>query len=147
MPTYTCLARAGWLGAERKRAIARAVTAAHSDLTGAPAWFAQVLFRDVADGDHFVGGAPLDHEHVFISAQIRTGRSAGLRDALVRRLTADVAAAAGVEAFGVWVYLVELPPAAMVEFGHVLPEPGEEDAWTAALPAAYRDRLRGLGDP
>jgi len=141
MPTYTCTARTGLLDADRKRAIAQAVTAAHAGITGAPTHFAQVIFEDVAVGNHFVGGAPLAHDHVFVYGRIRGGRSAAMREALIRRLTADVAAAAGLEPFGVWVYLLELPAAAMVEFGHVLPEPGEEGAWTEALPVGDRERM------
>jgi hypothetical protein len=30
----------------------------------------------------------------------------------------------------------------MVEFGHVLPEPGDEPAWTAALPQSDREMSR-----
>jgi phenylpyruvate tautomerase PptA (4-oxalocrotonate tautomerase family) len=146
MPTYTCTAAAGLLDAGRKGAIAHAVTLAHCEITGAPACFAQVVFRDVAKGDHFVGGIPLAHEHLFIYGRIRAGRSARVRDALIRRLAMDVAAAAGVDAFGVWVYLDELAPAAMVEFGHVLPEAGDEAAWLAAMPATVQAGLRKIQD-
>ena len=146
MPTYTCTAAAGLLDAARKGAIARAVTRAHCEVTGAPTYFAQVVFQDVAPGDHFIGGAPLGHHHVFVYGRIRAGRSAEVREALIRRLVADVAAAAGIDPFGVWVYLLELPPAAMVEFGHVLPESGGEAAWTDALPATDRARMEAIRD-
>jgi hypothetical protein len=46
---------------------------------------------------------------------------------------------------GVWVYLVELPATAMVEFGHVLPDPGDEDRRSAALPPKDRAWMRTLG--
>lgn len=144
MPTYTCTAAAGLLDAARKAALARAVTLAHCEVTGAPTHFAQVVFQDVAPGHHFIGGMPLAHDHVFVCGRIRAGRSAEVREALIRRLVEDVSAAAGVEAFGVWVYLLELPPAAMVEFGHVLPEAGSEAAWTDALPAGDRARMEAL---
>lgn len=74
------------------------------------------------------------------------GAAAEVREALIRRLVADVAAAAGNDPFGVWVYLLELPPAAMVEFGHVLPESGGEAAWTDALPATDRARMEAIRD-
>lgn len=144
MPTYTCTAAAGLLDAARKAALARAVTRAHCEVTGAPTYFTQVVFQDVAPGDHFIGGVPLGHDHVFLYGRIRGGRSTQLREALIRRLVADVAVAAGIEPFGVWVYLLELPPAAMVEFGHVLPEAGGEEAWTEALPAGDRARLEAI---
>jgi len=146
MPTYTCTAAAGLLDAARKAALARAVTRAHCEVTGAPTYFAQVVFQDVAPGDHFIGGVPLAHDHVFVYGRSRAGRSAQLREALIRRLAANVAAAAGIEPFGVWVYLLELPPAAMVEFGHVLPEAGGEAAWTEALPAGELARMQSIRD-
>ena len=37
-----------------------------------------------------------------------------------------------------WAYLSELPPGQMVEYGHILPEPGMENAWLAGLPDAER---------
>ncbi|MGF1563223.1 MAG: tautomerase family protein [Geminicoccaceae bacterium] len=145
MPTYTCTAAHGLLDGAQKRAIAGAITAAHAEITGAPPHFAQVIFQDVAEGDHFIGGRPLRHDHVFIYGRIRAGRSAVDRKALLRRLVADVGQAAGVDAFAVWVYLLELPAAAMVEVGTVLPEPGDEPTWNEALPADVRARMARLG--
>ena len=144
MPTYTCTAAAGLLDSAEKSAIARAVTLAHSEITGAPTHFAQVIFEEVSHGDHFIGGVPLAHEHVFIYGRIRGGRSAVDRRTLIKRLTHDVAEAAGVGEFSVWVYLLELPPAAMVEFGHILPEAGDESAWTDALPDDDRAQMAAI---
>ncbi len=141
MPTYTCTAAKGFLNQDQKAAIARVVTLAHAEVTGAPTHFAQVIFQGVPEGDHFIGGIPLAHDHVFVYGRIRDGRSAVDRKTLIRRLTDDVADAAGLPSFSVWVYLLELPAAAMVEFGHVLPEAGEEAAWTEALPQDDRKRM------
>ncbi len=146
MPTYTCTTTAGLLGPEQKKAVARAVTLAHAEVTGAPVQFAQVIFDSVSAGDHFIGGAAPSHDHLFLYGRIRAGRSASIRARLVERLTADVAMAAGMDRFGVWVYLIELPAAAMVEFGHVLPEAGQESAWIEALPAGDRARLLAMQD-
>jgi phenylpyruvate tautomerase PptA (4-oxalocrotonate tautomerase family) len=145
MPTYTCTAAEGLLDADRKGRIAEAITSAHAEVTGAPRHFAQVIFNEVRAGDHFVGGAPLGHRHVFVYGRIRAGRSAVERGALVKRLVADVARAAGLTPFAVWVYLLELPARAMAEFGHVLPEPGDEPAWTAALPDGDRELMERIG--
>ncbi len=144
MPTYNCIAAAGSLDPKQKSAIARVVTLAHAEITGAPTHFAQVIFQQVPRADHFIGGTPLAHDHLFVSGCIRAGRSALDLKALIRRLTADVAAAAGVEPFAVWVYLQELPAAAMVEYGHILPEAGEEPAWTEALPPDDRRRMQEI---
>lgn len=144
MPTYSCTAAKGLLSPVRKAAIAKAITLAHAEVTGAPSYFAQVIFQDVNEGDHFIGGVPLAHDHVFVYGRIRAGRSATDRSELIRRLVRDVGEAAGLPSFAVWVYILELPARAMAEFGTVLPEPGDEAAWTAALPAADRDRMQAI---
>jgi hypothetical protein len=45
----------------------------------------------------------------------------------------------------VWVYVAELPPRQMIEFGHLLPEAGDEPAWTAALSAEDREFMQSIG--
>jgi phenylpyruvate tautomerase PptA (4-oxalocrotonate tautomerase family) len=145
MPTYTCTAAAGLLDAGAKARIAEAITRAHAEVTSAPRHFAQVIFNEVRSGDHFIGGAPLAHDHIFVYGRIRAGRSPLDRGSLMQRLIADVAEAARLGPFAVWVYLLELPARAMAEFGTILPEPGDEPAWTAALSAADRERMSRLG--
>ena len=44
----------------------------------------------------------------------------------------------------VWVYLNELVYTDMVEFGRVLPEPGDEQRWVEHLPPDLRDHLVSL---
>lgn len=138
MPTYRCTVRADGAADTRRAEVARAVTLAHHEVTGAPPYFAQVLFEPVPDDAVFIGGAPLAHEHVFVHGLIRDGRSAVDRRALTERLVRDVARAAGVDPRFVWVYLTEHPARQMAEFGRVLPEAGEETAWTDELPEALR---------
>ncbi len=45
----------------------------------------------------------------------------------------------------IWVYLCNLEPTDMVEYGHVLPAPGDEQAWFEKLPQPLKDYLAGLG--
>jgi hypothetical protein len=45
----------------------------------------------------------------------------------------------------IWVYLCNLAPTDMVEYGHVLPKPGEEAAWYDKLPQSLRDYLTTIG--
>jgi len=101
MPTYFCTAAIGLLNAAKKQTIAAAITGAHAEITGAPQYFAQVIFDEVLAGSHFMGAEPLAHEHVFVYGHIRAGRSAQDRQALVMRLIRDVAAAASLPAFSV----------------------------------------------
>lgn len=145
MPSYVCTTASGLLTARQRSQIARAITLAHHETTGAPAYFARVRFNEVDRDVLFVGGAPLDHDHLFVVGHIRDGRDASTRARLLSAIVAGVCDAAGVERRAVWVYLVELPAQNMVEFGHGLPEAGDEDAWQQALPAADRRWMQSLG--
>jgi hypothetical protein len=44
----------------------------------------------------------------------------------------------------VWVYLNELAHTDMIEFGRVLPEPGEEQRWLDQLSPELREHLVSL---
>src|SRR5258707_7118490 len=76
MPTYFCTTLEGRLTAEQKRKIAGEITRVHCEVTGAPSFFAQVIFQEVRPGDYFIGGAPLKHEQLFVYGHIRSGRAA-----------------------------------------------------------------------
>ena len=144
MPTYAVTSQAGLLSNDMKAHLAKAITEAHADVTGAPPYFAQVLFRALSQSDMFVGGRPLSHEHVFVFGHIRDGRSAVDRKRLVNRLSDVIARITDLPKTATWVYLHELPAAAMIEFGHVLPQAGDEALWTDALPAADRVFMQSL---
>ena len=76
---------------------------------------------------------------------IRAGRSARDRATLIERIVAAVTSVLAVPQHAVWVYLSELPPRAMAEYGALLPEPGDETGWFEALPEATRRRIRAEG--
>jgi phenylpyruvate tautomerase PptA (4-oxalocrotonate tautomerase family) len=141
MPTYRVVAATGLLSAEKKSHLAQAITRVHNQVTGAQAFFAQVIFTDVPAGDHFVGGAPLRGDHVFVHGHIRAGRTPERKRQLLLELVAAIAAAGAIEPNRIWAYVAELPPGQMAEYGHVLPEPGEEGVWLAGLPPADRELM------
>ncbi|MGA2292951.1 tautomerase family protein [Bradyrhizobium sp.] len=146
MPTYFCTTAEGRLTVEQKRKIAGEITRVHCEVTGAPGFFAQVIFHEVKPGDYYIGGAPLRHDHLFVYGHIRSGRAAVDKSRMIALMAKAVGDAANVESSrSVWVYVAELPPRQMIEFGHLLPEAGDEPAWTAALPAADREFMQSIG--
>jgi phenylpyruvate tautomerase PptA (4-oxalocrotonate tautomerase family) len=146
MPTYFCTSLEGRLTAEQKREIADAITRVHCEVTGAPSFFAQVIFQEVKPGDYFMGGAPLKHDQLFVYGHIRSGRAAVDKSRMITLMAKAVGDAAKVEdRRSVWIYVGELPPRQMIEFGHLLPEAGDEPAWTAALPEADREFMQSIG--
>ena len=147
MPTYTVFAQTGRLSDAQKSRVAAEITRVHNEQTGAQTFFAQVIFQDVPEGNHFVGGAPLTNDHIFVHGQIRAGRDAATKRRLLERMLDAVCAAAATQKVNAWVYIVDLPPAQMAEYGHILPEPGTEAAWLAGLPAADRALMEATGKP
>jgi phenylpyruvate tautomerase PptA (4-oxalocrotonate tautomerase family) len=145
MPSYIVTCEEGRLTGSQKNQIAQAVTRAHGDSTGAPYYFARITFDEVKPGNYFLGGTQLDSDQIFVHGTIRAGRPTDMKDALMARLTADVAIASEMKPNCVWVYLSELPPNQMVEFGRVLPLHGKEAEWLAALPEAEKARLEKIG--
>ena len=148
MPTYFCTAMEGRLSAKQKSDIAAEITRIHAEVTGAPAYYAQVIFDEVKPGNYFMGGAPLKHDQIFVYGHIRSGRAAVDKTRMIKLMAKAVGVAAKVtQAWSVWIYVGELPARQMIEFGHVLPEAGDEPAWTAALPAKDREFMQSIGRP
>jgi phenylpyruvate tautomerase PptA (4-oxalocrotonate tautomerase family) len=145
MPSYIVTCEEGRLTGSQKTQIAEVVTRAHGDSTGAPYYFVQITFNEVKPGNYFLGGTPLDGDQIFVHGTIREGRPTDMKDALMARLTDELAIASQMKPNCVWVYLSELPPNQMVEFGRVLPLHGKEAEWSAALPEAEKARLEKIG--
>lgn len=144
MPTYTCWSQQSKLSATAKRRIAEAITDAHHELAKAPRYLVQVLFTEVEPASHFIGGRVAPDNQVWIRADIRSGRTHKQKEDLLLRLTQEVALILGLPREEVWVYINEIPGSNMTEYGHLLMEPGQEDAWFAALPEGLKERLSGF---
>src|ERR1700722_5804126 len=115
MPTYFCTTLEGRLTAEQKSRIAGEITRVHSEVTGAPSFFAQVIFQEVKPGNYFMGGAPLRHDQLFVYGLIRSGRASVDKSRMITLMATAVGAAANVEnSRSVWVYVGELPARQMI---------------------------------
>src|SRR5260370_24438818 len=88
MPTYTVTCVEGTLDAPKRAKIASAITRIHSETTGAPTYFAQVIFTEVAPDRHFVGGSPLKGHQGFVNGQIRGRPSPPTKQPLIPPITA-----------------------------------------------------------
>ena len=144
MPTYIVSAAAGRLSADVKQRIAEDITRIHNQATGAQSFFAQVIFTDVPHGNHFVGGSPLRTEQIFVHGHIRAGRTAERKRELLEGMVDAISETTSVAKRYIWAYISELPPAQMIEYGHVLPEPGSEENWLSSLPAEDRDFMQSI---
>lgn len=144
MPTYVCSVAENSVNDGQKAAIAGAITRIHQESTGAPSFFVQVIFDEKKAADRFLGGSR-QTRHVWVRADIREGRTEAQRSALMMGIMKEIAAITHVKENDVWVYLNNLAPTDMVEYGHVLPAPGKEAEWFGSLPSSLQTYLIGLG--
>jgi phenylpyruvate tautomerase PptA (4-oxalocrotonate tautomerase family) len=142
MPTYVISAPRGRLSLPQKTLMAASITNTHCEVTAAPAFFAQVIFHEVAAGDYFIGGQPLqDEDQVYLHGHIRSGRDVKTKELLALKLMQAVASAAELAPHCVQVYLAEIPARQIVEYGRLLPLPGDEAAWEQSLSDEVRQRI------
>ncbi|KAL1410460.1 hypothetical protein Q8F55_004471 [Vanrija albida] len=148
MPTYVVRVPAGLLSEAKKDALAQAITEAHHASTGAPHLFAQVIVdEDAPERKRYLGGVPqLQAEpggHIWIRGDIRGGRSAELREGLLRAIASRASDVTGVSIDNVWVYLSTMEPSTIFEFGDVVPEPdaAKEKAFVAGLAPDVRAKF------
>jgi hypothetical protein len=92
----------------------------------------------------YLSGQPADQQ-IWIRGDIRAGRTSEQRQRLMLGIVQAVSEISGVEESAIWVYLCNLAPEDMVEYGHVLPWPGEEQAWFEALPPELQRHLISIG--
>jgi phenylpyruvate tautomerase PptA (4-oxalocrotonate tautomerase family) len=144
MPTYVCSLAEDSVDDRQKAAIAEAITKIHNEETGAPRYFVQVVIEEKKATDRFLGGSPAS-EQIWIRGDIRAGRTEMQRKAMMLRIMREVAQITGAKEESIWVYLCSLAPTDMVEYGHVLPKPGEEGAWYDRLPKPLQEYLTSLG--
>jgi len=140
MPTYA-LTTARKLTADQRAKLVASVTSIHQVEAKAPRYFVQVVFYNVEPGSIFIGGEAASPDHVWVRADIRSGRTREQKANMLRRIMREASEILGISEQAVWVYISDIPAHGVLEFGNVLPEPGEEAAWLASLPVALREKL------
>ncbi|HHH2070129.1 TPA: tautomerase family protein [Yersinia enterocolitica] len=144
MPTYYCHLPKECVSKADKHKLAHAITLRHTEATGAPSWFVQVVIEEDTNMIRYLGGEPAN-DHIWVRADIRAGRTKTQLQQLMLALKADIAAITGIPDEDIWIYLNNIEPDNMLEYGHILPLPGKESAWFDALPPALKRRLDNLG--
>jgi phenylpyruvate tautomerase PptA (4-oxalocrotonate tautomerase family) len=144
MPTYTVTYSNVTFSNSQLENIAQAITSTHRECTGANTYFAQVIFQETPSGKHFMGGKPVDHPQVFLHGQIRAGRKPELKEKLILSMREALIKASGLSKDQIWIYLIDLAPEQMIEYGEILPPSGKESEWFAHLPGELQLKLKAL---
>jgi phenylpyruvate tautomerase PptA (4-oxalocrotonate tautomerase family) len=144
MPTYVCSVLENSIDDHQKEAIAEAIARVHAEETGAPKFFCQIVIEEKKATNRFLGPSRASGQ-IWIRGDIRGGRTEGQRTRMMLRMMDEVSRITGVKTEEIWVYVCNLVPTDMVEYGHVLPRPGEETAWFDGLPKSLQNHMKELG--
>jgi len=144
MATYSVYYAGISLSTHQKYALAQAITKIHAEVTGAEAYFAQVIFKCLDIHDCFIGGELLDDAHLFLNGQIRQGRSEQTKKQLLVELEIAMQTTTKLASNQIWAYIDEIPPSQMIEYGQILPDVGNDSAWFSTLPANIQEKLTYL---
>ena len=144
MPTYTVRYSNITFEQKKKNKIAQGITVVHSKITGASPFFAQVFFEQNKNKSHYMGGKIIKEEQIFLNGQIRAGRSIAVKNKLIINLRETIIKNSGIKKENVWVYLEELIPDQMIEYGEILPQSGKEISWFNSLPENLKKKLKKL---
>ena len=144
MPTYTVKYSNFKLTPKQKKFIADGITKTHSKFTGANTFFAQVIFQKNENRSHFIGGKLVRNKEIFLNGQIRAGRTSTIKKNLILGLREVLIKNTKLKSDCLWVYLEDLPPQQMIEYGEILPKSGEEKKWFKSLSISLKKRLKRI---
>ena len=69
-----------------------------------------------------MGGKKVKEPSLFLLGQIRAGRPKETKDKLISELKDILVQNSELDETQVWVYIIDLPPSQMIEYGAVLPQ-------------------------
>ena len=144
MPTYTITNSNFNLSSKQQKNLAEGITKVHNVVTGANTYFAQVIFNKTKKNNHFMGGKKVKEASLFLLGQIRAGRPKNIKDKLISELKNVLVKQSKLDDTQVWVYINDLPPSQMIEYGAVLPESGKESEWFQNLSSKLKKKLSNI---
>ena len=146
MPTYTITNSNFNFTPREQKKLAEGITKVHNVVTGANTYFAQVIFNKTKNNNHFMGGKKVKEPSIFLLGQIRAGRPKKIKDKLISDLRDIIIKNSKLDETQVWVYIIDLPPSQMIEYGEVLPESGKEKVWFSKLSKKLKKKLSKIGN-
>ena len=144
MPTYFVNLSNIIIKKKIKEKLAKKITEVHNEATGANRYFAQVIFNDTKKENHFMGGKIVSEPEIFIYGHIRSGRTAKVKKKLIVGLREIIKNNTRLNKDNIWVYILDLKPKQMIEYGEILPDSGREKKWFKNLPAKLRKKLNKI---
>lgn len=139
MPTYVYSVPAKSLSDEQKHQISVAIAQRHSEATGAPTFFVQVLIEESETARRYLGGS-----HIWVRGDIRAGRSEAVRSTLMLAIIKDLSAITGVPDASIWVYLCTSCPRTWLSSATYFRHRGRNRRGLRLCPKTCRSTSRAL---
>ena len=76
-----------------------------------------------------MGGKIVTKSEIFIYGHIRSGRTSKIKNKLIKGLREIIEKNTKLGKDNIWVYLLDLKPNQMIEYGEILPKSGGEKKW------------------
>ena len=144
MPTYNVKFSNFSLNRKNKEKIAKIITLTHKELTGANTYFAQVIFNKTNYENHYMGGKLVITKEIFIMGKIISGRSSQIKKKLAEKIRDRIFKYLNIKRENIWIYIIDIPPDQMIEYGEILPASGKEKSWYKNLDSNLKKRLKKL---
>ena len=91
-----------------------------------------------------MGGKIVAKSEIFIYGHIRSGRTSKVKKKLIKGLREIIKENTKLGKDDIWVYLLDLKPNQMIEYGEILPKSGDEKKWFKNLPTKLKIRLNKI---
>ena len=91
-----------------------------------------------------MGGKSVKEKELFVNGQIRAGRTEEVKNNLIIGIRDGIMKVLKLPKENIWVYLEDLKPNQMIEYGEVLPKSGEEKIWFDQLSPKLKKKLNDL---
>ena len=89
-----------------------------------------------------MGGKTVKSKEIFLNGQIRGGRTSQIKKKLILGLRKILIEKTKLKKDYIWIYIEELSPDQMIEYGEILPKSGKEKKWFKSLSPKLRKRLK-----
>ena len=142
MPMYECQSPVGTLSDRVRPEVVKEITRIHCDNTGAPGSFVHVVFQDLPAGAQYTDST-VDVRTSTINGIIRAGRTVATRQQIMKQISAAWSRLTGQPENQLVIRIFEVNSETVMEFGLVLPAPGNEEMWMAKNAAALANAHRG----
>ena len=91
-----------------------------------------------------MGGKKVLDKQIFLQGLIRGGRTIKIKKKLITSLRNILEKKTKITRDNIWVYIIDLLPQQMIEYGEVLPKSGQEKKWFNLLTPSLRKRLKKM---